>query len=47
MEQNLLHIELKRLKNILHNSSETNSTLEQQQIEIQKVLSEKSGGNYF
>ncbi|CAF4134162.1 unnamed protein product, partial [Rotaria sp. Silwood2] len=36
VEENLLNIELKRLKNILYNSSEINSSLEQQQIELQK-----------
>jgi hypothetical protein len=29
---------------MLHNSSETNSNLEQQQIEIQKVFTRKSRG---
>ncbi len=40
VEENLLNIELKRLKSILHNSSEINSNLEQQQIQIQKVFSQ-------
>ena len=40
VEENLLNVELKRLKNILYNSNEINSNLEQQQIEIQKVFIE-------
>ncbi|CAF5134028.1 unnamed protein product, partial [Rotaria magnacalcarata] len=38
VEENLLHIELKRLKNILFASSEINLTLEQQKIELHKVF---------
>ncbi|CAF1211887.1 unnamed protein product [Rotaria sordida] len=41
VERNLLNIELKRLKNILCNSSEINSNLEQQQIELQKAIKER------
>ncbi|CAF2405381.1 unnamed protein product [Rotaria sp. Silwood2] len=41
VEENLLNIELKRLKNILYNSSEINSSLEQQQIELQKAIKER------
>ncbi|CAF0975474.1 unnamed protein product [Rotaria sp. Silwood1] len=41
VEENLLNIELKRLKNILCDSSEINSNLEQQQIELQKAIKER------
>ncbi|UJR21235.1 hypothetical protein I4U23_024330 [Adineta vaga] len=41
VEVNLLHVELKRLKNNLHDSSGTNSNLEQQRIEIQKAIKER------
>ncbi|CAF1386454.1 unnamed protein product [Rotaria magnacalcarata] len=41
VEENLLHIELKRLKNILFASSEINLTLEQQKIELHKVIKER------
>ncbi|CAF0873509.1 unnamed protein product [Adineta ricciae] len=41
VEINLLRVELNHLKDILHNSSETNSTLEQQRIEIQKAMKER------
>ena len=37
VEENFLQIELKRLKSLLHNSSEITCSLEQQQIELQKV----------
>ena len=38
VEENLLHIELKRLKYNLHNSSQISCNLEQEKIELQKVV---------
>ncbi|CAF1269971.1 unnamed protein product [Adineta steineri] len=41
VETNVLNVELKRLKNLLHNSSEINFNLKQHKIEIQKAIKER------